>query len=133
MGELGAVPVIVVVVASALTVWPVPVEALETNVASPAKVAINVSAPAALGTKVHFPVATVAVQLAPVPSFTVTMSVPGIVPLAGGVTVTVKLTVTPCPTTEGLGMFAVIWVVVGITTLSETASEVLPWKFESPL
>ena len=117
---------IVVVVAAAFTVWPVPVEALETNAASPAKLAIKVSVPAAVGTRVQLPVATVAVQLAPVPYLTVTVSVPGIVPLAGGIAVTVKLTVTPCPTTEGLGMFPVIWVVVEIITLWEIGSEVLP-------
>ena len=113
IGALGEVEVIAVVVADRLTVWLAPVEALEAKLASPLKVAVRVSAvAAALGAIKHVPVATVAVQLAPVRSVTVTVSLPGIAPVPGELTATVKATDTGCPTTEGLGVLAVILVVV---------------------
>jgi hypothetical protein len=112
IGALGEVEVMVVV-AAGFTVWLTPVEALEAKSASPLKVAVNVSAAAALGASEHVPALTVAVQLGPVLSVTVTVSLPGIVPVPGELTATVKLTDTGCPTTEGLGVLAVILVAVG--------------------
>jgi hypothetical protein len=79
------------------------------------KVALRVSVPAAFGASEQAPVARVAVQLAPVLSVTVTVSEPGIVPLPGDVTATVKLTLTVCPTTDGFGVLAVIVVVVRLS------------------
>jgi hypothetical protein len=105
--------VIVVVVAAGFTVCAVPAEELAAKLASPLKVAVRVSAPTVLGASMQLPAARVAVQLAPVMSFTVTVSVVVIVPVPGGLTATVKLTNTGCPTTEGLGVLAVILVVVG--------------------
>ena len=45
--------------------------------------------PRTAGVKVHLPATTVAVQLAPVPSVTVTESLPGMAPAPGAFTVTV--------------------------------------------
>ena len=58
------------------------------------------------------------------------MTVPvGVPPVA----VTVKLTVTACPTTEGSGGSLVIAVVVlAVVTVCATPSEVLPPKLASP-
>jgi hypothetical protein len=58
----------------------------------------------------QLPAATVALQVFPVPSLTVTLPVN--VPAPGEFTVTAKFTVIVCPTVEGLGVFAVIVVVV---------------------
>jgi hypothetical protein len=56
------------------------------------------------------PVATLAEQLSPAPSLTVT--VPVGVPAPGGVATTVKVTVTGCPTTTEVGLTEVIVVVL---------------------
>ena len=80
------------------------------------------------------PAATVPVQLSPVPSLTVTLSVPGIVPLPGEFTVTVKFTVMGWPMTEGFGVCAVIVVVVlAAFTVCEVAGlDALAVKLVSP-
>jgi hypothetical protein len=72
--------------------------------------------------------------VSPVPSLTVTLSVPGIVPPPGELTVTVKFTVTGCPTMDGLGVWAVIVVVVlAALTLCDVAGvDALLVKFVSP-
>jgi len=63
----------------------------------------------------------------------VTFSPPGIAPLPGELTVTVKFTVIGVLTTEGLGVWAVIVVVVlAAFTVCETFAEVLPVKLLSP-
>ena len=56
------------------------------KLASPLKVAVSVSVPTALGVRAQLPAASEAVQLAPVPSLTVTVSLVGMVPPPGGVT-----------------------------------------------
>jgi hypothetical protein len=56
-----------------------PVDVLVANVASPAKTAVTVFAPAVVEVSEQLPAVTVPVHVA-VPSLTVTVSVPGIVP-----------------------------------------------------
>jgi hypothetical protein len=111
-GALGEVAVIVVVVEAEFTVCGTAADVLAAKFASPAKAAVKLSAPAALGDSVQLPVARLAVQLTPVLSDTVAVSLAGIVPVPGALTVTVKLTVTDCPTTDGFGVLAVILVLV---------------------
>jgi hypothetical protein len=48
------------------------------------------------------------VHIAPVPSFTFTVTLPVGTPTPGGLGATVKLIVTICPTTDGLGVLEVI-------------------------
>jgi len=78
--------------------------------ALPAYVAVNVFAPAVANVSWHEPVATVAVQVVPAPSLTVTF--PTGVPPPGLVAVTEYATVTTAPTTEGSGRSLVIALVV---------------------
>jgi hypothetical protein len=72
---------------------------------SPAYVAVNAFAPALVNVRLHVPAATVPTQLI-VPSLTVTLPVG--VPLPGALTVTLKVTGTGWPTTDGSGVSAVI-------------------------
>lgn len=77
----------------------------------------------------QFPTATVAVHESPAPSLTVTLPVG--VPLTP---VTVNVIVTACPTIDGPGVCAVIVAaVLAWFTVWDTADEVLPVKFVSPL
>ena len=77
----------------------------------------------------QLPTATAAVHESPAPSLIVTLPVG--VPLPP---VTVKVIFTACPTTDGLGVCAVIVVVVlAWFTVWDSAEEVLPVKFVSPL
>ena len=100
----------VVVVAAVLTTWEVAgLDALPAKFVSPAYVAVSDFVPAVRNVIEHVPVATLAVQLS-VPSLTVTLPVG--VPLPGATALTVKLIVTACPTTDGLGVCAVIVVAV---------------------
>jgi len=79
----------------------------------------------------QLPVATLAEQVSPAPSLTVT--VPVGVPRPGTTGVTVKLIVTGWPATDGLGVCAVIVVVVlSWLTVCDSVEEVLPLKLESP-
>jgi hypothetical protein len=79
----------------------------------------------------HLPVATGAVQESPIRSVTTTFPVG--VPLAGATGFTVKLTVTGCPVTEGLGVWAVIVVQVkALDAFCDTPGEVLPLKLLLP-
>jgi hypothetical protein len=90
-------------------------------------VAVRDFAPADVGVRVQVPVATEPTQVA-APSLTVTFPV-GVPP----VDVTLKSTVTACPTTEGSGVSAVIVVVVlAAPTVWVTPAELLPAKFPSP-
>ena len=74
----------------------------------------------------QFPAATVPVQVA-VPSVTVTLPVG--VPLPGEFTATPKLTRTPWPTTDGLGVCELMVVAVSAgLTVCDTAALVLPLK-----
>jgi hypothetical protein len=76
------------------------------------------------------PVATLAEQVS-VPSLTVT--VPVGMPLPGATAATVKLIVTGCPTTDGLGVCNVIVVVVPAGfTVWDNDEDVLVMKFVSP-
>jgi hypothetical protein len=102
----GVWPVIVVAVLARLTVWAAPGDVLVVKFASPAYVAVRFFVPAEVGVSVQVPVATVPLQLA-VPSLTLTLPV-GVPPAE----VTVKLTATPWPTTDGFGVCVVIDVVV---------------------
>ena len=79
----------------------------------------------------HCPDATVAVQLW-IPLLTVTLPVG--VPLPGASTVTLKLTVTASPTTDGSGVSLVMLVVVSalLTVCGVLGVEVLPLKLASP-
>jgi hypothetical protein len=70
---------------------------------------VSVFEPADVDAIEQLPAATVPTQLA-VPSLTVTLPVG--VPVPGALTVTVKLTVYGCPTTDGSGVSLVIVVVV---------------------
>jgi hypothetical protein len=80
----------------------------------------------------HLPVATVAVHVSPAPSLIVTLPVG--VPLPGASGATVKLTVTGCPATDGLGVFALIFVVVlALFTVCATLADVPELKFVSLL
>jgi hypothetical protein len=97
---------IVVVVPAWFTVCATPDDVLVVELASPAYVATRFFVPAVVGVSVQVPVATVPLQLA-VPSLTFTLPV-GVPPAE----VTVKLTATPWPTTDGFGVCVVIDVVV---------------------
>jgi hypothetical protein len=78
------------------------------------------------------PVAMLAEQVSPAPSLTVTFPVG--VPLPGAFAVTVKLIVTGCPTTDGLGVWAVIAVVVASWfTACDKDDDVLVAKLPSVL
>ena len=76
--------------------------------------------------------ATLAEQVSPAPSLTVTLPVG--VPLPGEFAVTVKVMLTACPTTDGLGVCAVIDVVAEtwLTVWDNAGEEVLVVKFVSP-
>jgi hypothetical protein len=97
---------IVVAVPAWFTVCATPDDVLVVKLASPAYVATRFFVPAVVGVSVQVPVATVPLQLA-VPSLTFTLPV-GVPPAE----VTVKLTATPWPTTDGFGVCVVIDVVV---------------------
>jgi hypothetical protein len=84
-----------------------------------------------LGFSVQLPADTVPVQLAPVVSATVTVSLPGIVPLPGAFTATVKLAETDCPSATGFGVLPVILVVAAMFTVWATPEEVLMPKCRS--
>ena len=101
--------VIVVVVSALLTRWDSDADVDPLKLVSPAYVAVNVFVPALVNVIEQLPAATVPVQLC-VPSLTVTFPVG--VPLPGASTVTLKVTGTAWPTTEGSGVSAVIVVVV---------------------
>src|SRR6187549_1970254 len=77
------------------------------------------------------PAATVPVQVS-IPSLTVTLPVG--VPLPGALTVTLKFTVTACPTFEGSGESLVIVVVVSalLTWCGVLGVDALPLKLASP-
>jgi hypothetical protein len=80
----------------------------------------------------HDPVATLAEQESPRPSLTLTLPVG--LPLPGATAVTVKLMVTDCPTTDGLGVCDVIAVVVlAWLTVWDSIDEALPVKLASAL
>ena len=87
--------------------------------------------PAAGNVIEHVPADAEAAQVSPNPSLTVTLPVG--VPLPGETGVTVKFTVTDCPTTDGFGVCAVIAVVVTAWfTVWDTPAEALPMKLVSP-
>jgi hypothetical protein len=121
-------------VARLLTVCETPAEALVAKLVSPAKVAVRVLAPDVAGVNWHVPAASVPLQVSPVPSLTDTVSAPGMVPLPGEFTVTVKFTVMGWPMTEGFGVCAVIVVVVpaALTVCDVAGLDVLAVKFVSP-
>jgi hypothetical protein len=110
-----------VVVARLLTVCATPMDVLVRKFASPTKVAVSVLVPDVVGFNWHVPVVTVPTQESPVPSFTVTLSVPAMVPLPGAFTVTVKFTVMGWPMTEGFGVCVVIVVVVPAALITPVA------------
>jgi hypothetical protein len=84
---------------------------------------MSVLAPAAVGVNVQVPAPTVPEHCA-APSLTVTVPV-GVPPAD----VTVKVTAIPSPTTEGLGVWPVIVVVVAAApTVCGTPADVLPAK-----
>ena len=97
---------IVVVVFAVFTVCAAPADTQPLKSASPAYVAVSVLAPALVKVIVHFPAATVPVQLS-VPSLTVTFPVG-----CHRRGVTEYSTVTDWPTTDGSGVSPVIVVVV---------------------
>jgi len=82
----GVWPVMVVVVAAAVTVCVTPAEVLPAKLASPAYVAVRVVVPADVGVKLHVPAATVPVHVS-LPSLTVTFPV-GVPPVEVTVNVT---------------------------------------------
>ena len=81
---------------------------LALEIASPEYVALKVLSPTTVGVREHLPTATVAEQLAPAPSLTVTVPL-GTPPAA---VVTVKVTVMGCPTMDGSGASEAMTVVV---------------------
>ncbi len=88
--------------------------------------------PAVVTVMAQVPPATVAVHESPVPSLTVTLPVG--VPLPGETGATVKVTVTACPGTEGLGDAAVMVVfVLAWFTVCVTLADALARKFASPV
>src|SRR5689334_9636830 len=101
----------VVVVSALLPVCGVAdVELLVLKLLSPLYVAVRLLAPALVKVIVHWPAANVPVQLF-VPSLTVTFPV-GAVGVLPVFEVTLKLTVTGCPVTDGSGVSLVSIVVV---------------------
>jgi hypothetical protein len=103
--------VIVVVVSALFTVWAAPAEAgLALKLLSPAYVAVRVLLPAELKVMLHVPLPMLPVQLF-VPSLTVTLPV-GAVGVLPVLDVTLKLTATGCPVTDGSGVSVLIEVVV---------------------
>ena len=101
---------------------------LGANDASPEYVAISVRSPAEESAGiVHCPAATAAWhELKP----SATVTVPPIVP--GMVLVTVHVTVTGALRSDGSGVWPVIVVVVGASTVCATPVDVLPLFDESP-
>ncbi len=78
----------------------------------------------------HVAVATLAEQLSPRPSLTLTFPVG--VPLPGATAATVKLMVTACPTTDGSGLSLVMVVVVEAWfTVCDNVEDVPPVKLVS--
>ena len=85
-----------------------------------------VFAPGVVEVSEQLPTLTVAVQFA-APSLTVTFSVPGMLPLPGPLTPTVKATVYDCPATVAVDRSEVIVVIVpALFTACDSAGEVLP-------
>src|SRR5438445_3434426 len=124
--------VIVVVVAAAFTVCGALAEVLPVKFVSPAYTAESVLLPATGNVIGQVPAATVAVQVSPSPSLTVTLPVAA--PLPGETGVTEKFTVTDCPTTDGFGACEVMAVVVAAWfTVWDTLPEVLPVTLVSAL
>jgi hypothetical protein len=123
--------VIAVVVAVAFTVCVTFADVLPMKLVSPAYTAESVSVPAAGKVIEQVPAATVPVQVSPTPSLTVTLPVG--VPLPGEFAVTVKLILTAWPTSDGLGVCAVIVVdVLSWFTVCDPPPEVPPLKLASP-
>src|SRR2546428_5371032 len=92
--------------------------------------AVTLRPPAELNAILQLPAATLALQLW-VPSFTVTAPVG--VPLPGALAVTVNVKLTAWPTADGLGVCAVIVVVVpAAVTVWATPADVLPANVPSP-
>src|SRR5262245_59958245 len=113
-----------------LTVCGSPAEVLVLKLLSPAYAAVSVRLPTVVSVMLHWPAATVLVQLS-TPSLTVTFPVG--VPAPGAFTVTLYCTVTALPCVEGPGLSEVIVVVVSaLLTVCASAAEVLPLKVLSP-
>jgi hypothetical protein len=125
----GVWPVIAVVVLAAPTDWLTDADVLEAKFPSLAYDAVTDRGPAELNAIVQLPAETVALQVC-VPSLTVT--VPVGVPLPGAFATTVYVKLTAWPTADGLGVWAVIVLVVlaGLTVWA-TPAEVLPAKLPS--
>lgn len=100
---------LLIVRSEALTECEAPAEVLPLKFVSPAYVAVSVRAPGVVSVILQVPAATVPMQLF-TPSLTVTLPVG--VPAPGALAVTVKLTVTAWPTSEGSGVSDVMVVVV---------------------
>jgi len=93
--------------------------------------AFTVFAPAVANTSEQPPAAGVAVHASPRPSLTETLPVG--VPLPGATGVTVKLTATGCPATDGLGDCVLMAVVVlALFTVWVRAADVLLAKLLFP-
>jgi hypothetical protein len=98
-----------VVVFALFTTCDSAAEVLVLKLASLAYVAVKLFVPAVVNVMLQVPAATVPVQLT-VPSLTVTLPVG--VPAPGAIGITVKLSATGCPTTEGSGESEVMVAVV---------------------
>jgi hypothetical protein len=94
-------------------------------------VAFNVFVPAAGMRIEQVPAATAALHESPAASLTLTFPVRA--PAPGDTGLTVKLMLTGCPATDGLGVCIEIEVVVlALFTVSSTELETLPAKFPAP-
>jgi hypothetical protein len=102
---------------------------------SPLYVPVTVKMPDLLGVIGQLPVPpdSVIVQLSvPPPSPSETLTVPVGVPAAGATAVTVAVTVTACPNTDGFGALCTTVFEPALFTVCEVVPE-LPVKFVSPL
>src|SRR5438045_9545113 len=93
--------------------------------------AFSVFVPAAGIAIEHALAATAAEHSCPEPSLTLTFPVRA--PLPGDTGLTVKLMLTGCPATDGLGVCVeIVVVVLALFTINEPALELLPAKFPAP-
>src|SRR5512137_806007 len=129
----GDIVVILVVVSAVPTVCDLTAEVLALKFVSVANVAVRLLAPADGKVIRQLPAETVPEHVSPAPSLTLTVSPPGMVPLPGEFTVTVKLIVACCPTLEGSGVTEVMVVVVSaLLTVCVSTPEVLVLKLVLP-
>jgi hypothetical protein len=107
-----------------------PAEALPLKLLSPIKVAVSVSVPD-VENEIKQPPIKKTVHESPAPSLTLTL--PLGTPLPGGMAALAKFTVTGWPTTDGLGVFVMMVVVVlALFTICITPTETLRPKLLSP-